>query len=61
MLDYFLKEHDLARNYLMEVLMYNAHKISEDNFKYILAVEDFDIFRAFMTEKNEEINKQTML
>ena len=45
----------------MEVLMHNAHKISEENFKYILAVEDFAIFKAFMTEKNEEINQQTML
>ena len=36
--------------------MHNAHKISEENFKYILAVEDFAIFKAFMTEKNEEIN-----
>ena len=53
MLQLFLKKHELSRDYLLEVMMHNAHKISPENFTYLLAVEDFDIFTAFMSEKNE--------
>jgi hypothetical protein len=43
----------MSREYLMEVIMHNAHKISTENFNFLLAVEDFDVFTLFMTERNK--------